>query len=155
MTDYLEPDPIVDELIGQVGALLVGRRTFAGDDPFKGTEGEGEPFGGGWSGAQFVLTHQPPDRQSPGITFVDDFGRALEMARTAAGDKYVNVLGASVARQCLEAGVLDEVLVGIAPVMLGEGVRLFDYPGGKTVKLERISLSQGPQATNIWYRVVQ
>jgi len=73
----------------------------------------------------------------------------------AAGDKYVNVLGAEVARQCLEAGVLDEILVCIAPVLLGDGVRLFGRPGGPSVKLERLSLTQAPLATNLWLRVAE
>jgi dihydrofolate reductase len=51
---------------------------------------------------------------------------------------------ASVARQCLEAGLLDEILVCVAPVMLGDGVRLFDQPGGSSVRLERLTLSQAP-----------
>ena len=71
----------------------------------------------------------------------DDLGSGVAAAKAAAGDKYVNILGADVARQCLEAGVLDEILVFIAPVLLGDGVRLFDHPGGTNVKLERISLT--------------
>jgi dihydrofolate reductase len=55
---------------------------------------------------------------------------------------YVNVLGASAARQCLEAALLDEVRLCLAPVTLGDGVRLFDYPGGSCARLERLSLSQ-------------
>jgi hypothetical protein len=50
LTEYLGPNPPVEDLIGRIGALLVGNRTFRGDDPHKGTESEGEPFGGGWSG---------------------------------------------------------------------------------------------------------
>jgi riboflavin biosynthesis pyrimidine reductase len=62
-------------------------------------------------------------------------------------------MGASVAEQCLDAGVLDEILVLIAPVLLGDGVRLFDRPGGANVELERISLTDTPRATNLWMRV--
>lgn len=58
------------------------------------------------------------------------------MAKEAAGEELVSVLGADVARQCIEIGVLDEVLVYITPVLLGEGVRLFARPGGSPVKLE-------------------
>ncbi len=154
--EFLGPNPAVDELIDSVGALLVGNRTFGGDDPYKGVEGkEGEPFGGGWSGPQFVLTHHLRDA-APGITFVDDLEAAVRAAKAGAGDKpYVNILGAETARQCLAAGMLDEVLVCIAPVMLGDGVRLFDHPGGAQVRLERISLTQAPLATNIWYRVAR
>ena len=155
LAGYLGPDPTVDEVIGQVGALLVGNRTFRGDDPYKGTAAEGKPFGGGWAGPQFVLTRHPPDTPVAGVTFVGDLDSGVAAAKAAAGDRYVNVLGASVARQCLDAGVLDEILVSIAPVMLGDGVRLFDRAGGTTVKLERLSLTSVPHATDLWLRVVR
>ena len=152
---HLGPNPTIDGLIGQVGALLVGRRTFGGDDPYKGTDNEGEAFGGGWSGPQFVLTHRPPATPVPGVTFVGDLASGLAAARAAAGDKYVNVLGADIARQCLDASALDEILVCIAPVMLGDGVRLFAQPGGTNVALERLSLTHAPHATNLWLRVIR
>jgi dihydrofolate reductase len=156
LTEHIGPNPTVDELIGNIGALLVGNRTFRGDDPHRGdAEKEGKPFGGGWSGPQFVLTHNAPDTTPPGVTFVSDLHSGVNAARAAAGEKYVNVLGASVAQQCLDAGVLDEILVCIAPVLLGDGVRVFDRPGGTNVKLERISVTQAPQATNVWMRVVR
>jgi dihydrofolate reductase len=153
LTDHLGPNPTVDELVGKIGALLVGNRTFRGDDPYKGTTKEGKPFGGGWTGPQFVLTHHVPDTPVPGVTFVGDLDSAVLAAKAAAGDKYVNVLGANTARQCLDAGVLDEIFVCIAPVMLGDGVRLFDRPGGTNVKLEPISLTEAPTVTNLWLRV--
>jgi len=155
LADYLEPNPVVDDLIHDVGAILAGNRTFRGDDPYRGTPQEGEAFGGGWSGPQFVLTHRPPDQPVPGVTFVDDFADALVRATEAAGEKYINVLGASVAEQCLAVGALDEILVYIVPVLLGDGVRLFDFPGGKTVKLEPISVTKAPQGTNLWLRVLR
>jgi dihydrofolate reductase len=153
LADYLGPNPTVNELIPQVGALLVGRHTFSGDDPHKGRPGEGEAFGGGWDGPQFVLTHRPPTAQIPGVTFVGDIDTAVAESRAAAGDKYVNVLGARVAAQCLAAGVLDEVLVCVTPVLLGDGTRLFEHPGGKMVRLELLSVSHTPQVTNMWYRI--
>ncbi|HEX8857929.1 MAG TPA: dihydrofolate reductase family protein [Actinomycetes bacterium] len=155
LTEHLGPNPTVDELVGQIGALLVGNRTFRGDDPYKDTENEGEAFGGAWRGPQFVLTHNPPDTLVPDVTFVGDLESGVVAARQAAGDRYVNVLGASVAKQCLEAGLLDEVLVLVAPVLLGDGTRLFDHPGGTNVKLERIRLTDTPNATNLWFRVVK
>ena len=155
LTPYLGPNPAVDEIIGRIGALLVGNRSFRGDDPHRGTEKEGKPFGGGWSGPQVVVTHHPPDEPVEGTTFVDDIDRAVEVAKDAAGDRYVNVIGASVARQCVDAGVLDEVLTCIAPVLLGDGVRLFDHPGGRTVRLARIAVTQAPLATNVHLRVVR
>lgn len=154
MTPYLGPNPAAEQIIDEIGALLVGNRTFRGDDPHKDTEKEGKAFGGGWEGPQFVLTHHPPEVPVPGVTFVTDLDNAVTAAKTAAGDKYVNILGAETARQCLEAGVLDEILVFIAPVMLGDGVRLFDYPGGRNVKLERLSLSDAPLATGLRLRVL-
>jgi dihydrofolate reductase len=156
MTEHLGPNPTVDDLIGDIGALLVGNRTFGGDDPYKGVEAkEGKPFGGGWSGPQFVLTHHAPNTPVPDTTFVGDLDTAIDKARAAAGDKYVNVLGANVARQCLDAGELDEIFVSIAPVMLGDGVRLFDRPGGDNVRLERLSVTMASPATNLWYRVLR
>jgi dihydrofolate reductase len=153
-TEHLGPNPEVDGLIDRIGALLVGFRTFGGDDPHRGTDKEGKPFGGGWSGPQFVLTHHAPVTPVPDVTFVGDLESGVAAAKAAAGDKYVNVLGASVGRQCLDAGLLDEIFVCVAPVMLGDGVRLFDHPGGANVKLERIGLTQVPHVTNIWLRVV-
>src|SRR6266511_380376 len=155
LTEHLGPNPTVDEVVGKIGALLVGNRTFRGDDPYKGTTKEGKPFGGAWTGPQFVLTHHTPDAPVPGVTFVGDLESGLAAARAAAGDKYVNVLGASTARQCLEAGALDEILVAVAPVLLGGGVRLFDRPAGPAVSLERISVTHTPQVTNLWLRVAR
>jgi dihydrofolate reductase len=155
LTPYLGPNPAVEALIARTGAILAGGVTFRGDDPNAGQEGEGEVFGGGWSGPQFVLTRRPPREPVPGVTFVSDVDSALTAARDAAGEGYVNVLGARTARSCLEAGALDEVLTCITPVMLGDGVRLFDHPGGTTVALERMDVSHTPLSTNIWYRVAR
>jgi dihydrofolate reductase len=155
LTPYLGPNPGVEELVGRIGALLVGNRTFGGDDPHRGTEQEGKPFGGGWEGPQFVLTHNPPETPVPGVTFVGDLASAVAATKAAAGDLYVNVLGADTARQCLDAGVLDEIVVLIAPVLLGDGVRLFERPGGAHIRLERIEASTAPLATNLRYRVVR
>ena len=155
LVEHLGPNPTVDDLVGRIGALLVGNRTFRGDDPYRGTPEEGKPFGGAWTRPQFVLTHHAPDTPVPGVTFVDRLDSGLAAARAAAGDKYVNVLGASVARQCLDAGELDEILVLVVPVLLGDGVRLFDRPGGTNVKLERLGVTHTPQVTNLWLRVAR
>jgi dihydrofolate reductase len=150
LSGHLASGPEVDELMAGIGALLVGRRTFDGDDPNAGTDAEGA-FGGQWSGPTVVLTHDRLRRAIPDVTFVDDLVSAVETARAAAGGKYVNVLGADVARQCLENGVLDEILVLVAPVLLGDGVRLFDRPGGTLVGLERLPDRTG--TTSLWFRV--
>jgi dihydrofolate reductase len=155
LTEHLGPNPAVDQMISDIGALLVGNRSFRGDDPHKDTSKEGKPFGGGWSGPQFVLTHHIPDTPVPGVTFVGDLATGIAAAKAAAGAKYVNIIGAGVARQCLDAGEVDEILVCIAPVLLGDGVRLFDQPGGTNIKLERFSLTHAPRATNLRFRVVR
>ena len=155
LTPYLGPNPMVTDLIGDIGALLIGRRTFGGDDPHKGDEGEGKAFGGGWEGPQFVLTHRPPDEPRDGITYVTDLDEAVALSSAAAGETYVNVMGADVARQLLATGHLDEVLTIVVPVLLGDGTRLFAWPGGHEVRLKRTHLSDAPHATNLWFRVLR
>jgi dihydrofolate reductase len=155
LADYLGPNPMVDELIPQVGALLVGGRTYGGDDPHRGREGEGKAFGGGWEGPQVVLTRRPRADPEPGVSFVDNLNDAVDAAARAAGDKYVNILGANVAEQCQALGVLDEVLVSIVPLLVGDGTRLFERPGGPAVRLEQISRSHSAVLTSLWFRVIR
>jgi dihydrofolate reductase len=83
------------------------------------------------------------------VTFVGDLQRAVSQAKEAAGDKHVNILGANVAAQCVQARLLDEVLLFFVPVLLGAGVRIFDHPGGTNVRLARL-----PGEPAHWYRVV-
>jgi dihydrofolate reductase len=89
------------------------------------------------------------------VAFAPDVASGLAAAKEAAGEGYVNVLGADIARQCLELGELDEVLAIIAPVLLGDGTRLFHRPGGRQVRLERLSAETVPHATNVWMRVLR
>ena len=140
-------DSTADRLLENTGALLVGNNTFGGDDPNRGTDKEGA-FGGRYHGPVVVLTHRTPADPPAGITFCGDLASAVAKATEVAGDKYVNILGANVAKQCLEAGLLDEVLVFIAPVLLGDGVPLFRSPGGTNVRLTPL-----PGEAAHWYRV--
>jgi dihydrofolate reductase len=140
--------------VSQVGSLLVGRRTFGGDDPNRGTDKEGA-FGGQWHGPSFVLTHTPPAETPPDTTFVTDLETGVAAAREAAGGRYVNILGADVARQCLAAGLVDEVLVLVAPVLLGDGTRLLDWPGGHSVDLRMREFSSAGGTANLWYDVLR
>ena len=149
---HLGPNPVAEDIVGQVGSLLVGRRTFDGDDPNRGTDQEGA-FGGQWHGPVVVLTHDPPEEPVDDVTFMSELGPAVAAARDAAGEKYVNILGAEVARGCLEAGQVDEILVMIAPVLLGDGTRLFDWPGGHSVDLVRRHVTDAPGVVNLWYDV--
>ena len=151
MVPYLGPDPAMDAFVAEVGAVLVGGGTLRGRDPYEGTDGEGEVFGGGWEGPQIAVTSHPVD----GVTCTPDLDEGIRRARQAAGDRVVNVLGATLARSLLGRGVLDEVLTGIAPVLLGDGTRLFAHPGGTHVRLEPIGVAQVPLATTLRYRVVR
>jgi dihydrofolate reductase len=101
------------------------------------------------------VTHEPPADAVPDVMFLPDVTSGLAAAREAAGESYVNVLGADIARQCLELGELDEVLAIIAPVFLGDGTRLFQHAGGRQVPLERLSVETVPLATNVWMRVLR
>jgi dihydrofolate reductase len=110
---------------------------------------------GAWHGPQIVLTHRPPAESPRDVMFAGDLPTAVEAARTAAGDQYVCILGASVAAQCQEAGVLDEVLMTVVPVLLGDGVRMFDRPGGMRVRLEPVSVTHTDVVANVWFAVTR
>ena len=102
----------------------------------------------------FVVTRQPLVDDED-VHVVRDPREGLQAARAAAGDRYVNVLGAQLARQCLDLGEVDEVLTIVAPVMLGGGTRLFEHPQGRRVQLERLQVQVLPHVVNMWHRVVQ
>jgi dihydrofolate reductase len=152
---YDDPDPLIDEIIASTGALLVGRNTYdAGRMPDQ-VEPATEPFGGAWSGPQLVLTHHPPaDEPDPAVTFLSgDISRAVAAAREAAAGKNVLVLGAAIGRECLEAGLMDDIIVLVVPILLGDGVRLFGSTPASPVSLELIDATRVGQLTNLHYRV--
>jgi dihydrofolate reductase len=156
LAPHLGPNPVAEDIVSEIGSLLVGRRSHDGDDPNRGTDHEGA-FGGQWHGPVFVLTHRPPmdAPDDPDLRYLTELEPAVAAAREAAGAKYVNILGAEVARGCLAAGLLDEILVLVVPVLLGDGTRLFDWPGGHQVDLTKRHVSDAPGATNLWFDVVQ
>ena len=145
-------DVDLDALTAGIGALLIGRRTYGGDDPNRGTDAEGA-FGGRWHGPSFVLTHRPPEGPAPSdVTFLDDLDTAVARAREAAGEREVHVLGADVSAGCLAAGHLDELLIYTAPILLGAGTPLFRHEGGTRIHLDPIPPgAAGPDARR--YRV--
>ena len=154
-----EPDPrdteLLDEMGREVGAILMGRRSY---DLAEGDGGWGD---GGPAGPApcFVLTHNPPApdtvRARDVFTFVTGgIHDAVDQARAAAGDKVVGVHGGSAAQQCLAEGLLDELVISLAPVLLGSGTRLFDHIGGQ-YELERIDLVPTTNATHLRFRVVR
>jgi dihydrofolate reductase len=150
MRGFVGPNAAVDDLLPRIGAAFMGHRTYQGAR----TE-EARLYGGAWTGPQFVYTRDAPETAAPGFSFVGGAIKdAVAAARAAAGDKYVVVLGARTARACLAAGVMDELLVHVAPVLLGDGVRLFEHPGGTAVRFERVSCTHGAKVTNLWLRSV-
>jgi dihydrofolate reductase len=99
-----------------------------------------------------VVTRDPADTAAAGFEFLGgDLTEATEIARRAAGDKYVSVLGPGLARRMLDAGLVDEILVHVVPVLLGEGIRLFDHPGGTPIRLAPVGAT--PQVANLWLSV--
>jgi dihydrofolate reductase len=138
---------LLDASLAQVGAVIGGRRTFESAGAWGGSNPFGVPF--------FILTHHPEDAPAPeqGFTFVSGFETALGQAQEAAGDKRVSIMGgADVIRQALRAGVVDELTVSVAPVILGGGKRLFDGFEAD-IELEPGEVLQSPWVTHLQYRV--
>ena len=102
-----------------------------------------------FSGPVFVLTHRPPEPPDPDITYLTgDIGEAVATARSAAGGKNLEILGADVAAQCLQRGLVDEILVYVLPVLLGDGIR-FSPPGLPRIDLEPVSTTRsGPSPSS-------
>ena len=155
---------VLEESVSATGAIVMGRRMFSGgagpweDDPnADGWWGDDPPF----HAPVFVLTHHARETVTKeggtSYTFVTDgIEAALEQARAAAGDKDVSVAGgASVAQQYLNAGLLDELQIHVAPLLLGDGVRLFDQLGTEPPKLEVTRVIESPTVTHLRYRVVK
>jgi dihydrofolate reductase len=105
-------------------------------------------------GAEFVLTHEPPDPPDPAVTFLTgDIGEAVATALHAAGGKNLEILGADVAGQCLRRGLVDEIMVFVVPVLLGDGTRLFSPAGLARVDLEPLGSTQSGAVTILRFRV--
>jgi dihydrofolate reductase len=142
-----EATSLADETIHRVGAILAGRRWY--ELATERWNGVGGIYGGAYDGRVFVLTHHPPaDGADARISFLSDpIDAAVAIAEEAAGDKDVGIFGATLTRQCLEAGLLDEIVLHVAPVLLGRGVRLF---GGEAerIELERVGLGEAEQLTD-------
>jgi dihydrofolate reductase len=104
-----------------------------------------------------MLTHHPQDGPPvPGITYLSGgIDAAVATAQAAAGHKSLGNFGASIARQCPERKLLDEIIVHVVPVLLGEGVRFYDVPGGGQITLERTGLWDAGQITDLRFRVVK
>ena len=147
--------PLSAELLRETrrttGALVTGRRTFE--------------LTNGWGGRHpldvpvFVVTHavlQEWVSEGSPFTFVTDgLESAIEQAKAVAGEKDVGVIGASLVQQCIRAGLLDEIHVDLVPVLLGDGVRLFDHLGTDPIELESTRMLEGAGVTHLTFRVVK
>jgi dihydrofolate reductase len=135
----------------RMGAMVTGRRTFDITNGWGGSPPLGVPV--------FVVTHSVPQgwvyEGSPFTFVTDGVQSAVEQARAVAGDKDVAVGAASIAQQCIEAGLLDEIHVDLVPVLLGDGVRLFDHLGTGPIELERTRVVEAPGVTHLTFRVVR
>jgi dihydrofolate reductase len=155
---------LFEESLARTGATVMGRRMFSGGDgPW-----EDDPNADAWWGEDppfhhpvFILTHHPrePVTKDGGTTFTfvtDGIEAGLAQAQEAAGDKDVAIGGgANVAQQYLKAGLVDELTLHVAPVLLGEGTRLFEnHLGPEQVKVECTRVIESPAATHLRYRVV-
>ena len=151
LADFVAPDDFA-EIAAATGAMLIGRRTWE-----VGSKMEAENPGSvdyPFSGPFFLLTHRPPEPLDPDVTILSgDIGEAVATALDAAGGKNLEILGADVAGQCLGRGLVDEVLVYVLPVLLGDGVP-FSSPGLTRVDLEPISSARSGDATILRFRVV-
>jgi dihydrofolate reductase len=136
----------LDEGMARSGAVVVGRNMYEAAAAWGGKNPFGVPL--------FVVTHRPEDEPAEGgFTFVNGLDAAIDRAREAAGAKDVGIGGgADVIRQALRAGHVEELSISIAPVILGNGKRLFEA-FDEIVTLEHLGLLQSPFATHISYRV--
>ena len=146
---------ILRESIEMTGAVVMGRHSY--------DMAQGDLTGYEYQTPIFVLTHQPPQEPPRGqnealkVYFVTEgIERAIEQAKAAAGDKVVQVIGGpDTGYQALEKGLVDEINIGLMPVLLGGGLPLFGQGGLEALKLEKIRVLEAGDRTDITYRVIK
>ena len=156
-----EDSEVIREASSSVGASVMGRKMFSGGSgPW-----ESDPRSMGWWGDEppfhtpvFVLTHhvREPEEMEGGTTFffvTDGIEAAIEQARAAAGEGNVAIGGgANAIQQALAAGLVDELQVLVAPILLGGGTRLFGE-GADPIRLEATRVLASPRATHVKFDV--
>lgn len=145
-------EELVEEMFTTTGAIVVGRKWYDITNGWEGTHPiPGVPI--------VVLTHDVPDEVPQGdseIVFVTDgVETAVAIAKKYADDKNVSVGGANIAQQCLSAGLVDEILVHVAPILLGDGVRLFEHLDNTPIELEQTEVIPATGTTHLRFRVVK
>ena len=153
--EALRRTEMLQEEIRTTGAVVMGRRAY--------DMAEGDLTDYEYQVPIFVLTHHIPEQVTKGqndkltVNFVTDgVLSAIEKAKAAAGDKHVMVVGgANTAQQCLRAGLVDEIHIGIVPVLLGEGLRFFEPLAHEQLELEKTRVFESPTRTDLWFCVVK
>lgn len=147
-----EDDAVVERVMSRIGAVVGGANRSR-------TIEEGElPYGGMLEVPVYLMTHSPHEPiERDGTTYsfvVDDISEAVARASRSAGDRWVSLLGGSISRQCLRLGLVDELHLDVAPVLLGEGISLFAGLGQR-IELERLETSAYASETHLRYRVLR
>jgi dihydrofolate reductase len=141
----------IEEAAQTSGVLVTARRTFDIANAWGGKHPMNVPM--------VVLTHRVPQewvKEGSPFTFVTDgVESAIEKAKQIAGDKFVAIGAPSVAQQALKAGLVDEIEIDLAPVLLGEGVRLFDHLGPNPIELVYTSVNPASNVIHLLFRVVK
>jgi dihydrofolate reductase len=149
-TTLLPPDDVA-AIAAETGAMLVGRRTWEVGGRMEAEEPGSVDYP--FSGPMFLLTHRPLDPPVPGVTVLSgDIAEAVATALDAAGGKNLEIIGADVAAQCFRRGLVDEVLVYVLPVLLGDGVPM-SAPGMTKTELEPLGSRQSGDTTILRFRV--
>jgi dihydrofolate reductase len=114
--------PMGMAFIPTIGAIIAGRRTF----DYGISKPDGKPYGGAFTGPIVVVSHRkPPTKIEPSISFAPDLVAGISEAHSLAGDQNVAILGPGIGQQLLRKNRVDEILVHIAPVLIGSGVPAF------------------------------
>jgi dihydrofolate reductase len=150
--EYDTSGQLADEIARSTGVVVAGRGWYEVASADKGGAVAGI-YGGAWSGPVLVLTHHPELVSDPAVEAVSDLETALARAEELAAGRAVSIFGADVARQVLALGRLDEIVVQIVPIVLGDGVRLFGEAPAPRVTLERTHVGTSGTLTDIRFRV--
>ncbi len=146
---------LLAEATNFVGAVIAGRRTYDFSVPWGGKDGPTGPA----RVPVFVVSNSEPEEVPEGgvYTFVTDgIEGALELAKSAAGEKDVAVMGgADIGQQYIRAGLVDEISIHLVPVLFGGGTRMFEHLGSEHIQLETAGVIETPAATHLRFRVVQ
>jgi len=153
--EALRKTEVLQESIRTTGAVVMGRHAYdMANGDFTGYE---------FQAPIFVLTHHVPVKVAKGenenfkFNFITDgIESAIEKAKIAAAEKDVTVIGgADIFQQCLNKGLVDELQIDIAPVLLGDGLRLFEHINAENIELETTDVIELPGITHLRYRVVK